>query len=224
MLFELPILYPITDTRPSCLSHAEQVTRLCEGGAQLVQLREKRLSPREFYGEAEAAVRVARARAARVIVNDRVDIALAVGADGVHLGQDDLSPEAARRLLGDDAIIGFSTHNVIQAIEGARMPVDYVAIGPVFATASKERPDPVVGLEGLRRVREAVGDTPLVAVGGITLENARACIEAGADCVAVIGALLGAREPSEITSRTRRFLEALLASGAGITDETERTD
>ena len=209
MSFELPKLYPITDRRISGLSHAGQVARLCEGGARLVQLREKHLSPREFYAEALEALRVAREFGARLIVNDRADVALAAGADGVHLGQDDLPPEAARALLGEGALIGFSTHGVGQAIEGARPAVDYVAIGPVFATSSKERPDPVVGLEGVRRVREAVGRFPVVAIGGITPESARPVLEAGADSVAVIGALLATSDPAEITRRTRDFLARL---------------
>lgn len=207
--FKLPRVYPITDVSLSGLGHAEQLALLCEGGARLVQLREKRLPPREFYREACEAVRAAHARGARVVVNDRADIALAAGADGVHLGQDDLSPEAARRLLGSAAVIGYSTHNVEQAREAGRMPVDYVAIGPVFDTASKERPDPVVGLEGVRRARAAVGPMPLVAIGGITRENARAVVAAGADCVAVIGALLSPASPSEIVRRTRELLALL---------------
>ena len=204
--FRLPRVYPITDTKISGLSHAEQVARLCAGGATLAQLREKRLSPRDFYREAEAALRVAREYGARLIINDRADIALALGADGLHIGQDDLPPEAARRLLGEPALVGFSTHSVEQAIAAARLPLDYLAIGPVFATATKENPDPVVGLDGLRRAREAIGDSvSLVAIGGITLENAATVWEAGADSIAVIGALL--REPSAITQR----LKALLA-------------
>jgi thiamine-phosphate pyrophosphorylase len=207
MRIELPRLYPITDRRLSGLSHAEQVERLCEGGARLIQLREKLLSPREFYREAEAALGAARRWGARLLINDRADVALALGADGVHLGQDDLPPEAARALLGEGAIIGFSTHSVGQAEEAARMPVNYVAIGPIFQTSSKENPDPVVGLEGLRRVRERLGETlPLVAIGGVTRERARAVIEAGAGSVAVIGALLTGREPAEITRLTREFL------------------
>jgi thiamine-phosphate diphosphorylase len=202
-----PKLYAITDARISGLSHAEQVARLCEGGATLIQLREKHLSPREFYREAEDALRVAREHGARLVINDRADIALAVGADGVHLGQDDLQPLAARALLGDAAIIGFSTHDLAQAAEAARMPLDYIAFGPVFDTSSKERPEPVVGLEGLRRVREAVGaEIPLVAIGGITRGNALSVLEAGADSLAVIGALLSASDPSDITRRTREFL------------------
>jgi thiamine-phosphate pyrophosphorylase len=205
----LPKLYPVTDRRLSGLSHAEQVARLADGGATFIQLREKHLSPREFYREAEEALRVARVRGMKLIVNDRADIALALGADGVHLGQDDMPPEAARALLGEGAIIGFSTHNVAQAAEAARLPVDYVAIGPVFPTSSKSNPDPVVGLEGVARAREAVGHTPLVAIGGITRENARAVLEAGADAVAVIGALLTPADPAEITRRTREFLGLL---------------
>jgi thiamine-phosphate pyrophosphorylase len=209
MLFKLPKLYAITDRRLSGLSHAEQVARLCEGGARVVQLREKHLAPREFYGEAEAALRVARARGVRLIVNDRADVALALGADGVHLGQDDMPPTAARALLGAAAFIGLSTHSVAQAVAAARLPVDYIAIGPVFNTSSKANPEPVVGLEGVRLVREAVGRIPLVAIGGVTRANARSVLEAGADSVAVIGALLAPGDPAEITRRTLDFLAAL---------------
>jgi thiamine-phosphate pyrophosphorylase len=205
----LPQVYPITDRLLSGLSHAEQVARLSEGGASLVQLREKRLSPREFYAEAEEALKVARARGVRVVINDRADIALALGADGVHLGQDDMPPEAARALLGEEAIIGFSTHSVAQAIAAARLPIDYLAIGPVFATSSKDNPDPVVGLEGVRAVRGATGRLPLVAIGGVTRENARSILEAGADSVAVINALLRHGDPAEITRRIHAFLAEL---------------
>lgn len=206
MRFDLPKLYPITDVRLSGLSHAEQVARLADGGATFVQLREKRLSPREFHREAEAALRVARERGVRLVINDRVDIALAVQADGVHLGQDDLPPEAARSLLGTRAIIGLSTHNLEQAREAVRQPVDYIAIGPVFPTSSKDNPDPVVGLDGLSRVRQALSDIPLVAIGGINLDNAHAVLAAGANAVAVISVLLA--QPSEITARTREFLDS----------------
>ena len=207
--FELPKLYPVTDARLSGLSHAEQLARLSEGGARVVQLREKHLAPREFYEEAKKALVVARERRVLLIINDRVDIALALGADGVHLGQDDLAPEAARRLLGAESVIGFSTHNVEQAREAARLPVDYIAIGPVFATTSKENPDPVVGLDGLRRVRETLEPgAMLVAIGGITPANARAALEAGADSVAVIGALV-AGDPDALTERTRRYFAGI---------------
>ena len=210
MKFELPKLYPITDRRLSGLTHAEQLARLCEGGATFVQLREKHLPPREFYAEVSEALRVARSFGARVIVNDRVDVALAAGADGVHVGQDDMPPGAVRALLGEGRVVGFSTHGVEQAIEAARLAVDYIAIGPVFSTKSKENPDPVVGLEGVRRVRAAVGRAvKLVAIGGITAESAPSVLEVGADSVAVIGTLLDTSQPAEITRRTRDFLSRL---------------
>lgn len=208
MRIHLPKIYPITDTRLSGLSHAEQVRRLGAGGATFVQLREKHLSPREFYREAEDALRVARELGVRLIINDRADIAHALAADGVHLGQDDLPPAAARATLGERAVIGFSTHNEEQAREAIELPVDYLAIGPIFPTSSKENPDPVVGLEGLRRVRRIVGQIPLVAIGGIRPENAREVLRAGADSVAVISLLLD-RGPQEIEGRTRQILAGL---------------
>ena len=210
MPFELPKLYTITDRRLSGLSHAEQVARLCEGGARLLQLREKVLPPREFYSEVLEALKVARSFGATLIINDRVDVALTVGADGVHVGQDDMPPETARALVGRGKIVGFSTHSVEQASAAARLPVDYIAIGPVFSTKSKENPDPVVGLEGVRRVRATVGsDIKLVAIGGITAETAGSVIAAGADSVAIIGALLDTSDPAEITRRTRDLLARL---------------
>jgi thiamine-phosphate pyrophosphorylase len=206
--FNLPKLYAITDARLSGLAHEEQLRRLSEGGATFVQLREKHASPREFYREAEAALRVAHARGITLIINDRADIALALRADGVHLGQDDLDPTAARRLLGDDFVIGYSTHSLEQLEAAARLPVDYVAFGPVFPTRTKENPDPVVGLELLARARAALDPLiPLVAIGGVTRENAHAALDAGADSVAVVSALLS--EPTEIAWRTREFLSYL---------------
>jgi thiamine-phosphate pyrophosphorylase len=183
-------VYPITDTQISGISHADQVSLLADGGATFVQLREKNLPALDFYNEAKAALTVARQRGVTLIINDRIDIELALGAPGVHLGQDDLPPEVARKLLGESAIIGYSTHNVSQAIAAATLPVDYIAIGPIFQTSSKANPDPVVGLEGLRAVRNAIGAMNLVAIGGITHENAASVIDAGADTVAVISSLL----------------------------------
>jgi thiamine-phosphate pyrophosphorylase len=204
----LPKFYPITDARLTNLSHAEQVARLRDGGARFIQLREKHLPPREFYEATEAALAVARERGVRLIVNDRADIALALGADGLHLGQDDLDPAAARRLLGERFIIGYSTHTVAQAIDAARLPLDYIALGPIFPTRTKENPAPTVGLEALRRVRDAIDPSvALVAIGGITRDNARAALDAGADSVALISALLDA--PDLITERTKEFRRSL---------------
>ena len=207
-MFSFPSrLYPITDTRISALSHATQVAQLTDGGARLIQLREKGLAPREFYREAEMAMRVAHDKGAQLIINDRADIALALGAGGVHLGQDDLPAGAARRLLGPDAIIGLSTHSVAQAQLAAGMPINYLAVGPIFFTSTKGNPEPVVGLDGLRIVRDVVGAMPLVAIGGISAANAPLVISAGADAVAVINALLGGE--SDISDTTRHFLQLL---------------
>lgn len=198
----IPRIYPITDTQLSGLSHAEQVRLLRLGGASLIQLREKRMPALEFFEQARAA----KQSGVQLIINDRVDIALAAGANGVHLGQDDFSPEAARKLLGPQAIIGYSTHNVDQAIGATKLPIDYLAIGPIFSTTTKSDTAPVLGLEGLRAVRRVIGEFPLVAIGGITLNNARAVIDAGADSVAVISAVLSGQD---ITTATKTLLDHL---------------
>lgn len=204
MSFNLPKVYPITDTRLSGLSHAEQVTRLIQGGATLIQLRDKDASPREFYHQAAAALQVARNHSAKLIINDRVDVALALKADGVHLGQSDLPVEAARNLLGDDAIIGFSTHDITQAKLAATMPLDYIAFGPIFQTTTKENPDPVAGLAALRKARASIGSLPLVAIGGVNLINAAEVLRAGADALAIISELVAS--PAAIEENMRKIL------------------
>lgn len=200
-LFQLPAIYPITDRQHSGLDHAEQVRQLAGAGCRFVQIREKSATSRDFYDEVVASLAITKAFGMKLIVNDRVDIAIAAGAHGVHLGQDDLSPIVARRLLGDEAIIGYSTHSVEQAIEAAKMPVDYIAVGPVFSTSTKEDPDPVIGLEGLVRIREAVGAVAIVAIGGIGSENVASVIAAGADSAAIISDLFSGR--SDIGGRYR---------------------
>jgi thiamine-phosphate pyrophosphorylase len=202
--FNLPKVYPITDTRLSGLSHAEQVMRLIRGGATLIQLRDKNASPREFYSQAAAALQVAHNLSAKLIINDRVDIALALNADGVHLGQSDLPVEAARGLLGEDAIIGFSTHSITQARLAATMPLDYIAFGPIFQTLTKENPDPVAGLAALREVRGSTGSLPLVAIGGVNLINVAEVLGVGADAVAVISELVAS--PAGIEENMRKML------------------
>jgi thiamine-phosphate pyrophosphorylase len=206
---DLPKVYPITDTQLSGLSHAEQVARLIEGGATVIQLRDKHAAPREFYREAAAALQVSRAHHARLIINDRVDLALALGADGVHLGQTDMPAEAARRLLGKESIIGFSTHNYAQAKLATRMPVDYLAFGPIFQTSTKENPDPVAGLVALEEVGAIKGSLTLVAIGGITLANALEVLKAGADAVALIAELVS--DPTRIAENMSKML-TLIAS------------
>lgn len=206
-VFRLPRVYPLTDVALSGMSHAEQVRLLSLGGATLIQLREKQVPALNFYEQVKAAAAVASQYEVQLVINDRVDVALAVGAAGVHLGQDDMLPEAARRLLGPQAIVGYSTHNVDQAINAAKLPIDYLAIGPIFTTSTKSDTAPVLGLDGLHAVRQAIGDFPLVAIGGITSANARDVIQAGADSVAVISALLS--NPGQMTKATQNLLELL---------------
>jgi thiamine-phosphate pyrophosphorylase len=203
MLF--PKLYPITDARLSGLSHAEQVERFAAGGATLIQLRDKTASPRQFYEAAAEAMKVARSLDVRIIINDRVDIAIAVGADGVHIGQDDLPPEKARALVGEDCLIGYSTHDLQQAVTADSMPIDYVAIGPVFQTSTKENPDPVVGVEALAFIKSQIAK-PLVAIGGITYAQAPSVLQAGADSLAIISDLF---VTGDITARVRQYLDNL---------------
>jgi thiamine-phosphate pyrophosphorylase len=212
----LPPLYPIIDF--SCfaansdpiIAVARYAEELIAAGATLIQLRDKSQpdQPNRFlscarelrrvtWGGGTMATRTAGTGTtprATLIINDRVDICLAAEADGVHLGQDDLSPESARRIFdqvkdGKTRIIGFSTHNLSQVIAADALAIDYIAIGPVFATGSKANPDPVIGLEGVRQARR-VTQRPLVAIGGITRQNCSQVKAAGADAVAVISDLL----------------------------------
>lgn len=200
-------LYPLTDRFLSGLTQAEQVSQLSKGGATIVQLREKILSPVDFYREAIEALRVARESRVKIIINDRVDIALALGADGVHLGQDDMPPQAAREILGPDVIIGLSTHNVEQVLLSTRMPIDYIAIGPIFSTATKESSESAVGLVRLAEVRQIVGEMPLVAIGGITSENSEDVLSAGADAIAVIRDIW--TSPGDIPAQAERLLHRM---------------
>jgi len=160
---------------------------MLDGGAGILQYRHKGFWSRDVLMEAERVGELCRARGALFIVNDRVDYARMLGA-GVHLGQDDLPPRAARTLLGEDAVIGYSTHNAEQLRAASSEPVDYVALGPIFSTASKRNPDPTVGAGNLKEWRSLIPQ-PLVAIGGITRANARELWNAGADMVAVIGDL-----------------------------------
>lgn len=185
----LPRLYAIADVGAlgSFERLLEFVGELTAAGVEVIQYRNKRGGPQEMLQHGRELRRVA--KGARLIMNDRADLALAAEWDGVHVGQEDLSPEGARAIVGERLWVGVSTHNPEQVSEATKAPVDYVAVGPVFATATKENPDPVIGLEGVRGAR-ALTDKPLVAIGGITRANCRWVIEAGADAVAVIADLL----------------------------------
>jgi thiamine-phosphate pyrophosphorylase len=171
----------------------------------LIQFRDKHASSRQLYETCAELMELLQDSGCCLIVNDRADVARATEAEGVHLGQDDLPVEMARRVLAPDQWIGCSTHSVGQVVEADRSTADYIAFGPIFPTASKENPDPVVGLEGLREARRATGK-PLVAIGGITLQNAREVLTAGADSVAVIGDLFAG---PDIGGRAREFLSVL---------------
>ena len=187
---ELPRLYAILDVSlwpdPNALLLAAE--GLASSGVTLLQYRNKQGNGRVMLAHARA-LKSALGPRVKLIMNDRADLCLASGFDGLHIGQDDLSPEAARRIIGPHRWLGISTHNPEQIAEADKTDADYLAIGPVFATTSKANPDPVIGLEGVRRARELTSK-PLVAIGGITRANARSVIDAGADSVAVISDLL----------------------------------
>ncbi len=181
---------------------------LVNAGVALIQYRNKSGDAREMLNQALELRRRSRTTASephipRLIMNDRADLCLAAEFDGVHVGQDDLSPESARKIIGRDRWLGVSTHNPGQVAEADRASADYIAIGPVFATASKVNPDPVIGLAGIRRARQLTRK-PLIAIGGITRGNCRSVIEAGADSVAVISDLI--REPRKSAEEFLRIL------------------
>ena len=204
MNLRLPRLYAILDR--DCFATESDpagaivrfLRELLAGGVTLIQYRNKNGSAREMLSHAREIQRVAIQTTAsgqtppKLIMNDRADLCLAAGFQGVHVGQEDLSPEGARLVVGVDRLVGVSTHNPDQVREADSWPVDYIAVGPVFATQTKANPDPVVGLEGVRHARQLTRK-PLVAIGGITRANCRSVLEAGADTVAVVADLL--REP-----------------------------
>ncbi len=189
---KLPPVYPIVDIATLTARGMDAVSftqELVQAGAEILQLRYKNGSPQEILEQAAAISAVLEGTACLPVMNDRVDLALLAGWKAVHLGHKDLPPAAARAVFGEQGLlVGQSTHGEAQVIAGEQGSADYVAIGPVFGTATKADAEPVVGLAGVRRAR-ALTRKPLVAIGGITRENAAAVIEAGADSVAVIGGL-----------------------------------
>jgi thiamine-phosphate pyrophosphorylase len=208
-MIQIPRLYAIVDaaffpTSQAIFAFAEE---LVAGGCTLLQYRNKGGNPRVILEQARELRRRSRTRVSdlhvRLIMNDRADLCLAAEFDGVHVGQEDLSAESVRGIIGAGRWLGVSTHNPEQIVEADRTSADYVAIGPVFSTSSKEKPDPVVGIEGVRRARDLTRK-PLVAIGGITRDNAAAVIAAGADSVAVISDLL--REPRKSAEEFFRIL------------------
>jgi thiamine-phosphate pyrophosphorylase len=205
---KFPRLYPIVDTaalEARRIGVAEFAREMAQAGVGVLQYRDKVGSPNEVLRAAKEIAAEFAGTDCLLILNDRADLALLAGW-GVHVGHEDLAPGDARKVLGTGQVIGVSTHNEAQVREADAGAVDYVAIGPVFATTSKADTEPVVGLEGVRRAR-ALTRKPLVAIGGITRENARSVIDAGADSVAVIGALLATGErPGRVA---KDFLEIL---------------
>ncbi len=200
----LPRLYPILDA--SCFPDAPALfaaaADLAAAGCTLLQYRNKQGTARQMLDQARQ-LRSRLAPSVKLIMNDRADLCLAAAFDGLHIGQDDLSPESARRIIGPDRWLGVSTHNPEQLSEADKTTANYLAIGPVFATASKANPDPVIGLEGVRRARQLTRK-PLVAIGGITRANARSVLDAGADSLAVISDLI--RDPRKSAEEFLRLL------------------
>ena len=217
-----PTFYPIIDTAAASargVAPEDLARALARAGVGIAQFRHKGPYSRRVFEAARAVGAILREAGALFIVNDRPDIALLVEADGVHVGQDDLPPAEVRSFLENSSagkstsaekpmLIGFSTHNEHQLREAELAPVDYLAIGPIFSTASKEKPDPVVGPEELRRLRPLT-DKPLVAIGGISRENADQVLAAGADSLAVVSDFLGADIDARLSEWTR------IAQGGG---------
>jgi thiamine-phosphate pyrophosphorylase len=201
---QLPRLYAVLDASrfPDTGTMLRAADELRAGGVAVLQYRNKAGPARQILEHARDLKRRL-GKSVRLIMNDRADLCLAADFDGVHVGQDDLSPEGVRRLIGPDLWLGVSTHNPEQLRQADATTANYVAIGPVFATTSKQRPDPVVGIAGVRRARELTRK-PLAAIGGITRANALSVIEAGADAVAVLSDLL--REPRKSAEEFFRIL------------------
>jgi thiamine-phosphate pyrophosphorylase len=200
----LPRLYPIVDA--ACFATTEDLRGFAEelaaGGCSLLQYRNKSGNARVMLDQARE-LRRRLGSSVKLIMNDRADLCLVAEFDGVHVGQEDLLPESVRGIIGGGRWLGVSTHNPEQLQQADQTSADYLAVGPVFSTSSKERTDPVVGLEGVRRARQLTRK-PLVAIGGITRANAASVIEAGADSVAVISDLL--REPRKSAEEFFRVL------------------
>jgi len=221
MGFLIPRFYAIVDpARAGGRLPAVVARELLSAGVRLIQFRDKHASSRQLYEACAELRELLRDSGCSLMVNDRADVARATDADGVHLGQDDLPVEMARRVLAPDRLIGCSTHSLGQVVEADRSTADYIAFGPIFPTTGKENPDPVVGLEGLREARR-VTRKPLVAIGGITRQNAREVLAAGADSVAVIGDLLNG---PDIQARAREFLSVLEAFTTEDTENSETTE
>jgi len=203
-----PRLYAIIDPTLLTVSELDLAAALAGSGVELIQYRNKTASSRQFFEISRRLSSALGPRGIRLIVNDRPDIALLAGAGGVHVGQDDLSAEDARAICGPDRWVGVSTHTLEQLAAAERTSADYIAFGPIFPTATKKNPDPVVGTELLRKARQMT-KKPLVAIGGITLERAAEVYRAGADSLAVIRDLICTQDPG---ARAREYLAVAASS------------
>jgi thiamine-phosphate pyrophosphorylase len=208
MRLVLPKLYVILDAALLTTPETDCAQRLADVGVGLLQYRNKQASARELLHTSRELSGFLRPRGVSFIVNDRPDIAFLSGADGVHVGQEDLDMEQARTVAGPGKWVGISTHNLAQFRAAAATSADYIAVGPIFSTSTKVNPDPVVGTEFMRQVRELT-DKAIVAIGGITLDRAAGVIEAGADAVAVGSDILRAADPG---ARARQYIEMLEAA------------
>jgi thiamine-phosphate pyrophosphorylase len=206
MEFKFQPLYPIIDPEISPRPLKSLIVELARAGVSLVQLREKKSSSKQYLEDALELSEFGQQHGVAIIINDRPDIAWLTGARGVHLGQEDLPVVEARKILGPNKIIGSSTHNLKQALEAQETSADYVVIGPIFATTSKENPDSIVEWGELQEIRTKV-TKPLIAIGGITTENAKSLFEIGVDSVAVIRDILCARD---IARKVQQFLDLTL--------------
>jgi thiamine-phosphate pyrophosphorylase len=204
----LPRLYVILDAGLLTVPEAQCAQELADAGVRLLQYRNKRASARELFESSKKLVSLLARLKVSVVVNDRPDVAGLAGADGVHVGQEDLDVEKARLVVGTERLVGVSTHSLEQFQRAAASSADYIAVGPIFPTGTKSNPDPVVGTEFIRKVRPLT-DKPIVAIGGITLEGAAGIIESGADSVAVISDILGAPQPG---IRARQYIDLLGAA------------
>jgi thiamine-phosphate pyrophosphorylase len=201
----LPKLYVILDAALLANSEIEIARRFAEAGVRLLQYRNKTAAARELFRRSRELSEMLKPHGVRFIVNDRPDVAYLAGADGVHVGQEDLDVEQTRRVMGREKWVGVSTHNLVQFQSAATTSAEYIALGPIFPTSTKVNPDPVVGTSLLRQVRPLT-DKAIVAIGGITLERAAGVIEAGADSVAVSSDILRAADPAK---RARQYIDLL---------------
>lgn len=204
-------LYLVTDRELSKLPFYEMIREAIKGGVTVIQLREKNLSTREFIEEAIEVKKIIEGSGIPLIINDRVDVAIAIGADGVHLGNDDMPVDIARRILGKSFIIGASASSVEEAIEKEKKGADYIAVSPVFPTPTKPDAGPPLGLEGIKEMKKFV-KVPLIGIGGINKTNVMDVIKSGADGIAVVSAIVSSEDPEKSARELRELIKKAKSS------------